>query len=345
MLVNLATGEKRDFEKVRRFSFAPKQSNWLAVQRYAPDGSAPGAGSDLLLVDLASGAVTSIGNVGEFAFDDAGTRLAWTIEGRDLVGNGVQVRDLKTDVVRVLDSDKAIYRKLAWADSGLALAVLRGHPDSAAADTSYAVLGYAGFTPAMKAVVVSRRATPSGFPSGLRITRRPRAALGSRSVGHLFRNRATAHDSGEQDAASGRSARRRNSRRDAVHRARRYGDDDELAIARDLARRRIRACSRSSRSRSRATRRSAISPSTASPTASSFDSARTTCATSRSHLTSAGRSASDVRGYERAGNIDGMRYHDVYVIDTRTGERKLAVKKTAESRAPLAGGLEVPVLR
>ena len=36
---------------------------------------------------------------------------------------------------------------------------------------------------------------------------------------------------------------------------------------------------------------------------------------------------SDIRGYERAGNIDGMRYRDVYVIDTRTGERKLVVKK------------------
>jgi hypothetical protein len=125
VLVNLATGEKRDFEKVRRFSFAPKQPNWIALHRYGPDGSGPTAGSDLLLVDLRAGAVTSIGNVGEFAFDEAGTRLAWTVDGRDLVGNGVQVRDLKTDVVRVLDSDKAVCRKLTWADSGLALAVLR----------------------------------------------------------------------------------------------------------------------------------------------------------------------------------------------------------------------------
>ena len=36
----------------------------------------------------------------------------------------------------------------------------------------------------------------------------------------------------------------------------------------------------------------------------------------------------DVRGYERSGNIDGLRYRDLYAIDTRTGERKLAVQKT-----------------
>ena len=108
VLLNLATGETREFDKVRRFSFAPKQANWLALQRYAPEGAPAGAGADVLLVDARNGAVTSIGNVGEFAFDDAGTRLAWTIEGRDLVGNGLQVRDLKTDVVRVLDSEKAL---------------------------------------------------------------------------------------------------------------------------------------------------------------------------------------------------------------------------------------------
>jgi hypothetical protein len=79
VLVNLATGEKRDFEKVRRFTFAPKQPNWLAVHRYAPDGAPAGSGSDMLLVDLRTGTITSVGNVAEFAFDDAGTRLAWTV--------------------------------------------------------------------------------------------------------------------------------------------------------------------------------------------------------------------------------------------------------------------------
>ena len=195
VVVNLATGETREFDKCaasrsRRSSRTGSRSSVMRpkVRRQRGRGS--------LLVDVRSGTVTSIGNVGEFAFDDAGTRLAWTVEGRDLVGNGVQVRELKTNVVRVLDSDKALYRRLTWADSGLALAVLRGRPDSAAADTAYSVLGYAGFSPAMKAVVftpptpavsraafalpriVRRAGQGIGRPStsaSRRVVRRPRA--------------------------------------------------------------------------------------------------------------------------------------------------------------------------
>src|SRR5690349_8937227 len=33
-LVNLTTGEKREFDKVRRFAFSPKKPNWLALHRY-----------------------------------------------------------------------------------------------------------------------------------------------------------------------------------------------------------------------------------------------------------------------------------------------------------------------
>ena len=36
---------------------------------------------------------------------------------------------------------------------------------------------------------------------------------------------------------------------------------------------------------------------------------------------------SDVREYEREGNLDGKRYEDVYSVNLQTGERKLALKK------------------
>jgi len=325
VLVNLATGEKRDFEKVRRFSFAPKQSGWLVLHRYAPDGSGPAAGSDLLLVDLRSGAVTSIGNVGEFAFDDAGTRLAWTVEGRDLVGNGVQVRELKTDVVRVLDSDKAIYRRLAWADSGLALAVLRGHPDSAAADTSYAVIGYTGLTPATKAVVYTPADT-GGFPSGMRISadRAPRWAADRSAIFFGIAARRTAPESKtprpDVRPAAGIPGAMQSTARGAT------GDDDDLATlviwhAKDP---RLQSQQQVEESRDkqftylaeyRVNDRRFIRLGT-------DDVRDVTLAPNERWATGA-----DNRGYERAGNIDGMRYRDVYVIDTRTGDRKLAVKK------------------
>ncbi|MFP5355281.1 MAG: hypothetical protein ACLGIK_09030, partial [Gemmatimonadota bacterium] len=71
------------------------------------------------------------------------------------------------------------YRRLAWSDSGHALAVLRGRPDSAAADMAYAVIGWANVAvPAPARVTYAAAADSAGFPLGLRISpdRTPRWA-------------------------------------------------------------------------------------------------------------------------------------------------------------------------
>jgi dipeptidyl aminopeptidase/acylaminoacyl peptidase len=325
VLVNLTSGETREFDKIRRFSFAPKRSGFLALQRYAAEGSPSGAGADLLLVDLESGSVASIGNVGEFAFDDAGTRLAWTIEGKEIVGNGVQVRDLRTDVVRVLDSDKAIYRRLAWSDSGLALAVLRGHADSAASDTSYAVLGYNGFAPTMKAVVY-QPSDSTGFPAGMRVSpdRAPKWAADRSAIYFGITARRLTPESKTprpdvRPAAGIPGAMQSTGRSDPI--------DDALPSlviwhAKDP---RLQAQQQVEESRDktfsflaeyRVADRKFVRLAT--------DEVRdvTLAPNERFAL------GSDVRGYERAGNIDGMRYHDLYVIDTRSGDRKRVLEKT-----------------
>ena len=165
-LVNVATGERRDFDKVRRFAFAGDAPAWFVAHRYAAEGS---QAADLLLVDLRSGVVSTIGSVGEWALEDGGAHLAWTTEARDQVGNGVQVRNLATDVVKSLDSDKALYRRLTWADSGFALSVLRGAVDSAASDTVYTVLGWSG-APATPQRVVFASASATAFPAGMRVS-------------------------------------------------------------------------------------------------------------------------------------------------------------------------------
>lgn len=185
VIVNLANGEKKEYEKVRRFAFAGERPNWVVLHRYgdtpaAPSGPpapgatpapAPVAGADLLLVDLRNGAVSNVGNVGEFALDDSGEWLSYTIETKDQVGNGVLARNLRTDVVRTLESDKRLYRRLTWADSGLALAVLRGKADSASSDTSYAVVGFNGFAAASGVTSVTFvPADAANFPAGMRVS-------------------------------------------------------------------------------------------------------------------------------------------------------------------------------
>ena len=325
VLVNLATGERRDFEKVRRFTFAPKRPNWLALQRYAPEGTPAGAGADLLLVDLRSGVVTSVGNVGEYAFDDDGGWLAWTIEGRDLVGNGIQVRDLRTDVVRVLDSDKAIYRRLAWADSGLALAVLRARPDSAAADTSFIVLGYTGFSGAVKSVSYTPSDT-GGFPSGLRITadRAPRWAADRSAIYFGIAPRRLVPESKTprpdvKPAAGVPGAMQATARGNP--------DDDELASLVIWHGKDPRLQSQQQVEESRDKAFSYLAGYRVADRKfvrlGTDDVRDATLAPNERWAVGV-----DVRGYERSGNIDGLRYRDLYAIDTRTGERKLAVQKT-----------------
>jgi dipeptidyl aminopeptidase/acylaminoacyl peptidase len=324
-LVNLATGEKRDFDKVRRFTFAPRQSTWLALQRYAAEGAGAAAGSDLLLVDLRSGTVASVGNVGEFGFNDAGGLLAWTIEGRDLAGNGVQVRDLRTDVVRVLDSDKAIYRRLAWADSGLALAVLRGRPDSAAADTSYVVLGYTGFGNAAKPVVYTPSDT-GGFPNGLRITadRAPRWAADRSAIYFGIAARRTSPQSKtprpDVRPAAGVPGAMQATGRGA-------GDDDDLASlvlwhAKDP---RLQSQQQVEEPRDKTfSYLAAYRVGDRKFVRLATDDVRdVTLAPNERWAVGV-----DTRAYERAGNLDGMRYRDLHVIDTRTGASRLVVKKT-----------------
>lgn len=192
VVVEIGTGATREFDRIRRIVFGGDRPRWLAMQGYGPapagggnagtgatgggaaaGGSVAGTGTDLLLHELGTATVINIGNVADFAFDDAGDYLAWTIDARDRLGNGIHLRNLRTDLTRVLESEPALYRRMQWADSGLALAVLRGTIDSAGKDTSYAVVAYpnvAAATPA-KTVVTDG----SGLPDGHRIaaTRTP----------------------------------------------------------------------------------------------------------------------------------------------------------------------------
>ena len=129
MVVNLATGEKKEYPKIRRFAFSGESAAWIALQRYGPDapggggggtgagggrgaGAAAGGGSapdrprgtDLILRDLANGAELNVGNVSEFSFRKDGKLLALAIDAQDKAGNGLQLRDMTTGAVSALDS-------------------------------------------------------------------------------------------------------------------------------------------------------------------------------------------------------------------------------------------------
>ncbi|TAK19342.1 MAG: S9 family peptidase [Acidobacteria bacterium] len=172
-LVNLASSEKKDIAKIRRFTFSGDAGGWIALHRFGADaaaapgpggapgragapGGAPGAGrgtagdtrpkgTDLVLHELATGVEINVGNVSEFAFNKSGKTLALVIDAADQAGNGVQLRDMATGVVTPIDTDKAFYERLAFTEDGDALSVLKGHDEITAwKDRLYAVVGWTG---------------------------------------------------------------------------------------------------------------------------------------------------------------------------------------------------------
>lgn len=135
-IVSLADGGKREFENVRGYRFAGDTSSWIAIQHAPASGGSNGAaasGSLVQLVNLAAAATAPsipIPNVTEFAFDDAGQWMAYAIATPDRLGNSLQLRRLSNGETRALDTRKATYRRITWADSSVALAVLRVESDT-----------------------------------------------------------------------------------------------------------------------------------------------------------------------------------------------------------------------
>ena len=98
LVVNLVTGEQREFDRIRRIAFGGDTPSYLAMQAYGPDAPAGGGGgaggpaagapgmggnlfggggarvdgTDLLLHELGTANVMNVGNVGDFAFSDFG---------------------------------------------------------------------------------------------------------------------------------------------------------------------------------------------------------------------------------------------------------------------------------
>jgi dipeptidyl aminopeptidase/acylaminoacyl peptidase len=187
-LVNLADGAKVEFEGIRRFAFAGAAANCLALHKSpAPAGgtttlgtgqpSGPAAaaperssGADLILRDLPSGNELTLGNVSEFAFDKKGEWLALVIDAQGQIGNGVQLRNMKTAALQQLDSGKASYQGLAWTEKGDGLTVLKGVEDKAFKGKLYSVLGFTDLAAAAPHKIIYDPKSDKTFPAGMTVS-------------------------------------------------------------------------------------------------------------------------------------------------------------------------------
>ena len=122
-LLNLATGEKTSIANANSWKFSAG-SKWLATKRNKAPAEATHNGTDLIVRNLATGTNRLIGSVNQYEFDEAGTVLAYTVDGADRLGNGVYLLDPATGDTRQLDAMSADYDQLTWSTKGDQLAVL-----------------------------------------------------------------------------------------------------------------------------------------------------------------------------------------------------------------------------
>lgn len=146
VLLNLSTGKKTEFESVAQLSFSGENPKCLAISKTKPKGRPEGDkgwnGTDLLIHDLVTGTEINIGNVKNFAFNKSGKLLAMTTDAQGKSGNGVQLFHVDQAKLETLDSDKAIYKALAWTREGDALSLLKSQKDEAYENERHSLLAF-----------------------------------------------------------------------------------------------------------------------------------------------------------------------------------------------------------
>ncbi|HEV3218870.1 MAG TPA: prolyl oligopeptidase family serine peptidase [Candidatus Acidoferrales bacterium] len=337
-IVNLATGEKIEITKIRRFAFSGENGAWIAMQRYGPDApaGAPAAppagppaggpnaarddrpkGSDLLLRELATGQEINIGNVSEFAFDKHGNYFAWTTDAQDKAGNGVSIRNNSDGTTRSIESDDtAVYSHLTWTEDGDGLAVLKGVDDKGFEDKLYSVVGFKEFGPGGPQKTVFKPADFTDFPAGMTVSP-DHAPMWTKDLGGVLfgihKVKKKEHPEGDKPDAAAPPASTDPLPEDKVDLVVWNWQDKRLQSQQQVQ----------------------------EPQDKSFSYLCEYRVGEKKFIRLADDEVRDVtpaRGekfaigmgtdpYELMGNLDGRHYFDVYAFNLQTGERKLAVKK------------------
>jgi len=326
-LLELSSGEMTEIPDIRSFAFAGERGGWIALSRFAAAaaGGATGAGAsggsegdrprgtDLLLHELATGTRLNLGNVAEYRFDETGRWLAWVVDAEGKAGNGIQLRDMETGVIRVLEGGEARYSNLAWAPRKDALVVLKAVEDKGYEGPLHSVVGWRGFNARGGPVRVAYDPhQDEGFPEGMTVSPNRAPEWTEELDGILFgihEVKAKAEAGGNENAPSRPDTLASDERADLVlwhwedprlqpmQQVQERWDRDfsYLAVYWPDAQRFVRLTDDVVRT---------VSPAAAGHWAVGFDPSP----------------------YELDGNLDGRRLRDVYAVDMRTGNRTLILE-------------------
>ncbi|HEX3933368.1 MAG TPA: hypothetical protein VHW43_01735, partial [Puia sp.] len=191
LLVNLATGKTTSFDKAGVYAFNGKAATCLALaltrekQPGAKSNDHDPQNSELLLIELKTGKIQDIGDVGEFAFNKPGTFLAYTTETPGKTGNGLYLLSVATRQTTIIDNDQANYKSLNWKEEGEAFAALKMKKDSSFKTLRGLVIGVKDPGPSPAIIIYDPAKDPTAFPKGMTISGN-RAPSWSDDLSRLF---------------------------------------------------------------------------------------------------------------------------------------------------------------
>lgn len=357
-LINLSNEKKVEFEKIKGFAFSGENAQWIALHVYGaesavpmggpPAGAAPTAaagaaaaaardratGSDLLLHELATGNQLNVGNVASFSFNKQGSWLAWIIDANEKMGNGLQIRNMGNGAVLPLDSDKAIYRGLQWNEEGTALAAVKGIDDKGFEEKLYSVIGISELSAnaAPRKVIYDPR-EDKDFPAGLTVSPNRNPVWTDDMSALVFGIHDVKRKKPEEKPKEGEGRPNASAQRPPTPPA----DEPEKPdlVLWHWKDSRLQAQQQVEESRDKNFSYLATWLIGEKKFIRLADETVRQATPAPKHRFALGI---DNRPYELLGNLDGRRYQDLYVIDMKTGARKLALPKNRWSFGPSPDG-------
>ncbi|MGW8123849.1 alpha/beta hydrolase family protein [Roseivirga echinicomitans] len=166
-LMNLNGTDSLIKEDVSSFSFSD-DSQFLALKQNVASGK-KSKGADLIIRNLKTGTEMNFGNVSDFAWQEKGSLMAMIIDADGKAGNGLQLFDAKTNILKVLDSKEAVYTGLQWRKESDDLAVFRSFKNEDYEDSTHHILTWQKLTSKAPIASIFDQQNVADFPTDHRV--------------------------------------------------------------------------------------------------------------------------------------------------------------------------------
>ena len=184
-LIDLSNLKKTEFDKAGNYGFNGKTENYLSVVLNEDRAANAAAGTNLLLYELSTGKKFSITKINEYRFNKKGDVLAYTIQSNNSTENGLFTMQVADKKISVLDNDTTTYKYLQWNEDKDALAVLKLAKDKKYKAEKGVVLGVKNVSNSPLIYTYNPTVDTSNFPKGMTVSSK-RAPFWSDDLSTLF---------------------------------------------------------------------------------------------------------------------------------------------------------------